>query len=603
MALQSKTDIYIGGQEISAFKSLTLHQQLDAHHTMELVCRMDVLEDLSEALGASSKNFLGETITLQTASLDTYHGYQSLEFKGIVTKVKTIKGHEAGSGDSVVIKAKSPSVIADDGPNYASFIDMSLSDILTQTFKDYDKSKLEIRIQPNYANSLHYSVQHNESAYAYASRLAAQYGEWFYYNGTQLIFGKPETTTLELTYGFDLKEYHLELVPQTQNYKYYANDYLLNDIHEKATTDINSTTNGYNGFVSKKASTIFNNQTKIWHNHYNDAHAKQRFDTSIALQKKAIEIQQVVFSGVSDNPGVKLGNIVKVEGASYRITSITHTNTENGDYENQFQGVTAELDAYPNTNINAFPKSESQTARVMENADPDGLGRIRVQFPWQRITGEMTPWIRIVTPHAGDDKGFHFIPEINEEVLIGFEGGNAEHPYVMGSLYNGGGKAGAFQNANNDIKAIKTRSGHTLKFTEDESIILTDKSGNILQFDTTGSNITITAPETMTFNCKNMLVNVEENLTTTVGMNKTESVGMNSNESTGMMKSTTVGMNANMMVMGNLMEFIQGDLTSEVVKGREESAAEIKITSNQGNITKNAKGQIQNNSGEKGNNF
>ncbi|MDX1272592.1 phage baseplate assembly protein V, partial [Bizionia paragorgiae] len=286
-----------------------------------------------------------------------------------------------------------------------------------------------------------------------------------------------------------------------------------------------------------------------------------------------------------------------------RITSITHTNTENGDYENQFQGVTAELDAYPNTNINAFPKSESQTARVMENADPDGIGRIRVQFPWQRITGEMTPWIRIVTPHAGDDKGFHFIPEINEEVLIGFEGGNAEHPYVMGSLYNGGGKAGAFQNANNDIKAIKTRSGHTLKFTEDESIILTDKSGNILQFDTTGSNITITAPETMTFNCKNMLVNVEENLTTTVGMNKTESVGMNSNESTGMMKSTTVGMNANMMVMGNLMEFIQGDLTSEVVKGREESAAEIKITSNQGNITKNAKGQIQNNSGEKGNNF
>jgi len=239
----------------------------------------------------------------------------------------------------------------------------------------------------------------------------------------------------------------------------------------------------------------------------------------------------------------------------------------------------------------------------MENADPDGLGRIRVQMPWQKTTGQMTPWIRIVTPHAGGDKGFHFIPEVNEEVLIGFEGGNAEHPYMLGSLYNGGGKASAFQNSSNAIKALKTRSGHTLMFTEDESIILTDKSGNKIHLDTTGGNINITAPETMTFNCKNMVVNVEQNLTTSVGMNKTDSIGLNSSESTGMTKSTTVGANANMMVMGNLMEFIQGDLTSEVVKGREESASEIKITSNNGNITKNAKGQIQNNSGEKGNNF
>ena len=603
MALQSKTDIFIGGREITAFKNILLHQKIGEHHTMELVCRMDVLEDLSQALGESSKNFLGETITMQTASIDKYSGYQALEFKGVVTEVKTIKGHEASSGDGVVIKAQSPTFITEDGPHYASYNAVTLSDIVTQTFKDYDKSKLEVLIQPNNSSTLHYSVQHNESAYVYVSRLAAQYDEWLYYNGAKLIFGKPETTELSLTYGFDLKEYHLNLIPKSHNYKYYATDYLLNETHEKDTKEINATANGYSGFVSSKANTIYNKQTKVWHNLYNDPKSKQRLDNNVELQKKATQIQQVIFSGVSDNPGVKLGNIVKVEGSTYRVISLTHTNTENGDYQNNFEAVTAEFDIYPNTNINAFPKSESQTAIVMENADPEGLGRIRVQFPWQKTMGEMTPWIRIVTPHAGGDKGFHFIPEINEEVLIGFEGGNAEHPYMMGSLYNGGGKAGAFKSETNDIKAIKARSGHTLKFTEDESIILADKSGNEIHFDTTGSCINITAPETMTFNCKNMVINVEENLTTTVGMNKMESVGMNSNESTGMMKSTTVGMNANMMVMGNLMEFIQGDLTSEVVKGREESAAEIKITSNQGNITKNAKGQIQNNSGEKGNNF
>ena len=60
-----------------------------------------------------------------------------------------------------------------------------------------------------------------------------------------------------------------------------------------------------------------------------------------------------------------------VEGARYRVTSVIHTNTENGDYENKFEAVTAEFEAYPNTNINAFPKSETQTAVVMENADPE----------------------------------------------------------------------------------------------------------------------------------------------------------------------------------------------------------------------------------------
>jgi len=199
MALQSKTNIYINGKEIKAFKRLMLNQQLDSHHVMELVCRMDVLEDLSQTLGESSKNYLGETIALQITSLDAYTGYKALEFKGIVTQVKTVKGHEASSGDTIVIKAQSPTFIADDGPNYASFNDTNLSDILNKTFSGYDKSKLDVLIQPNNNSSLHYSVQHNESAYDYASRLAAQYGEWFYYNGSKLVFGKPETEELTLT--------------------------------------------------------------------------------------------------------------------------------------------------------------------------------------------------------------------------------------------------------------------------------------------------------------------------------------------------------------------------------------------------------------------
>lgn len=582
MALQSNTTIFISGTEISAFKSIQLHQSIDSHHKLELVCRMDVLENLTQTLGESSKNYLGETITIQTASIDTFSGYRALEFKGVVSQITTVKGHEASTGDEVVITALSPTFIADDGPHYASYNDVSLSEILDLTFSDYDKSKLEVLIQPNNTTTLHYSVQNGESAYAYASRLAAQYGEWFYYNGSKLVFGHPETEELALTYGFDLKQYNLSLSPQSHNYKFYANDYLLNDVHEKDAKDVSSGASGYSGFVSSKANTIYNKQTKVWHNIYNDPQAKQRLDTSIELQKKAIEIQQVKLNGVSDNPGVKLGNIVNIEGANYRVTSITHSNRENGDYENRFEAITADFDAYPNTNINAFPKSDTQTAVVMENADPEGFGRIRVQMPWQKTTGEMTPWIRIVTPHAGGDKGFHFIPEINEEVLIGFEGGNAEHPYMLGSLYNGGGKATAFQSDTNDIKAIKTRSGHTFELNDgngSESITITDMNGNIITIDTANNNITVSALENMTLNAKNMQINVEENLDVSVGKNKTESI------------------NETSFIMANNEEKQVGEEIKVISATYKQEAQEI-TTDASGEIKTNAGGKISISSAE-----
>ncbi|QXP58608.1 type VI secretion system Vgr family protein [Olleya sp. HaHaR_3_96] len=582
MALQSNTTIFISGTEISAFKSIQLHQSIDSHHKLELVCRMDVLENLTQTLGESSKNYLGETITIQTASIDTFSGYRALEFKGIVSQITTVKGHEASTGDEVVITALSPTFIADDGPHYASYNDVSLSEILDLTFSDYDKSKLEVLIQPNNTTTLHYSVQNGESAYAYASRLAAQYGEWFYYNGSKLVFGQPETEELALTYGFDLKQYNLSLSPQSHNYKFYANDYLLNDVHEKDAKDVSSGASGYSGFVSSKSNTIYNKQTKVWHNIYNDPQAKQRLDTSIELQKKAIEIQQVKLNAVSDNPGVKLGNIVNIEGANYRVTSITHSNRENGDYENRFEAITADFDAYPNTNINAFPKSDTQTAVVMENADPEGFGRIRVQMPWQKTSGEMTPWIRIVTPHAGGDKGFHFIPEINEEVLIGFEGGNAEHPYMLGSLYNGGGKATAFQSDANDIKAIKTRSGHTFELNDangSESITITDMNGNIITIDTANNNITVTALENMTLNAKNMQINVEENLDVSVGKNKTESI------------------NENSFIMANNEEKQVGEEIKVISATYKQEAQEI-TTDASGEIKTNAGGKISISSAE-----
>ncbi|MFD0864184.1 phage baseplate assembly protein V, partial [Sungkyunkwania multivorans] len=133
----------------------------------------------------------------------------------------------------------------------------------------------------------------------------------------------------------------------------------------------------------------------------------------------------------------------------------------------------------------------------------------------------------VLTPHAGGEKGFHFIPEVGEEVLVGFEGGNAERPYILGALYNGGANPSPWKTDQNDVKAIRTRSGHTIELNDtkgSEYIEITDTNKNVIRIDTANNDIMISAGENMTFNAKNMQINVEENLDITVGKNKTESI-------------------------------------------------------------------------------
>ncbi len=503
MALQSQLKIFIGGTAITAFKTFRLHQEIDSHHDFRLVCRADVLENLSGEMASETKNFLGESFILQVGALGFTSGYKELEFKGVVTSVDVTKGFLHSGGDTIAISGKSSCIISDDGPHYASHNDVSMLDILQKTYQGYDISKLETVFNPVKTETIHYSVQQNESSYQYLSRLAAQYSEWFYYDGKKLVFGSAAYDTVPLQYGMDLQEFSLKLAPKPNKYRYFTNDYITDQQHEKSTNEVNTGVNGFNQFTSEKSNTLYAKETSVYINSYDDAQLKNRLDTQVEQQTKAIEAKQVIVKGSSDNPGVSLGDVVTIQDGltgygSFRIIKVTHTVSENGKYNNEFEGITAELDVYPKTDMMSFPKSDTQVATVIENVDPDGISRIRVQFPWQKPYGELTPWLRVVSPHAGGEKGFHFIPEKGEEVLVGFEGGNAERPYVMGSMYTGGAQPGAFQSDNNDIKAIQSRSGNRVIMNDkDGSITMADPSGNVVVMQGNGE-IVIKAPKKLT---------------------------------------------------------------------------------------------------------
>ncbi|MFV0305820.1 MAG: phage baseplate assembly protein V [Moheibacter sp.] len=195
-----------------------------------------------------------------------------------------------------------------------------------------------------------------------------------------------------------------------------------------------------------------------------------------------------------------------------------------------------------------------------------------------------------------------FIPEIGDQVMVGFVHNHPDRPFVMGGMFHGGTALGGF--ADNRVKSIMTRSGHKVVFTEDESIIITDKSGNEIHLDTTGSNINITAPETMTLNCKNMNINVTENMTTSVGMNISETAGQNKSEAIGANHTITAGgmmlQNAVLdytLMAANIMEVAQGERKSRAKEMKENAKnKEVSVSENNDWHSKN---EFNNNSGEK----
>jgi type VI secretion system secreted protein VgrG len=177
-------------------------------------------------------------------------------------------------------------------------------------------------------------------------------------------------------------------------------------------------------------------------------------------------------SGESREPRLKPGNEVEIEGVldakgTYGVTKVVHRWTTIG-YTNEFWCTPWQNYTNPEAPI-AHRWYGVVPARVVDNNDTDGMGRIKVQYFWQE--DGPTTWVRMMTPHAGGDRGFMFMPEVGDEVVVAFDDGDPERAVILGCLWNGvdkapredfwGGDVGA-----NDVKRIVTKSGHRIQIVD-----------------------------------------------------------------------------------------------------------------------------------------
>ena len=473
-----------------------LTQHTNAHDEFTIVVSDTAIDDFYGQVMKNSKNLLGEPIAIHIH----HKGAVVQSFKGIIAQVSD-KRNEGGGYGNLHISGYGLSILLDSGEECQSYEDKTLPEIIAEATNEYGDVKVNTKGMVNTKYKIPYVVQYKESDYQFIQRLARRYGEFFFYDGTQLQFNNETRQTVQLSEGDDLIEVAFELKIQPQHFSYLSYGVEKGEVEEKNTKNVRLQDKGNPfQFAAVKASEkVFTKKTKVPYNAFTEEFRGDYLADNVRREKESRE-QLMEVRGRSRNPNLRIGGFVKLKDIndkpmeSYRIIDIKH-HQSGYDYENEFVAIPDVYIAYY-YDREALPRAEQQIARVTDNNDPKGLGRVRVQFIWQVAKKLQTPWIRVVQPHAGGGKGFYFIPEIGEEVWVDFEDQNAERPFVVGSHYNGK-EYSPFHNTNNDIKAIQTRSGHKLIFTEDESILLSDKNGNTLRFDTEGKNIEISAPESI----------------------------------------------------------------------------------------------------------
>jgi uncharacterized protein involved in type VI secretion and phage assembly len=320
--------------------------------------------------------------------------------------------------------------------------------------------------------------------------------------------------------------------------------------------------------------------------------------------------QQLVYMEAQTNcPELRPGDVAKMNAwipenktydtprtpiESYFLIEVIHKFADGEGYSNSFIGVPRDLFVPPNYDVNDFPKAQIQHATVTDNKDPEKMGRVRVQFPWQKAGNQQTPWIQVIQPHAGAGKGTYINPEINETVLCAFQGGNAECPIVLGTAYNGG-EIAAYYTDGNDIKVIQTRSGIKR--------VANDAEGSILEEDAAGSFAKLERDGNITLNAvKDMNIIVGENLNITVGNNVKINVGGDYGLTVENDCNARIGKQYS-LTAGEIFETAEKDITSESSHIKRTASQSIEAGSDEGNVIQNAQIKIKNNSRDKNNSF
>lgn len=492
----------------------------------------------------------------------------SIEFEGVVRKID-IGGKNSNQGVAV-LHGGSPTVLMTDDFSMASFVETDLASIVQETITNIGY-KIEHKIEPLNNCEIPYICRYKESSYNFLNRLLASCGEWFFYDGKKIIVGfsadQNSQEPVSLSYRYDLEEMKISSSLGNYDVEQYDYDPTSDRIEQWPSYPDSKNLNKFTKKSFSLSKTIYGDHTilpsKVPVNHQ----TLKLMESSVYAEHFGKLSEGSLLRAKTHTCKVALGKIISLETdpeqpefskelGSFRIVEIVHRYDAGSRYENEIVGVNADIDYIPSRDV-VPPIAMPEVAKVVDNQDPKNLGRVKVQFAWQQLEDhpqdKTSGWMRVQMPNAGSsdvvakDRGFFFIPEVDDQVMVGYEYGDPSRPFVMGSLYHVNNTAGMV--GENTLKSIRTRSGHILEFNDDDGgewgITIKDAEGNIIRVNTKDKNIEITAPESLILTAKNISMQAEENVQIAAKQNV----------------EVTAETDINSAAKGNLVQQAEGDIS------------------------------------------
>ncbi|WP_165043781.1 type VI secretion system Vgr family protein [Dysgonomonas sp. ZJ709] len=536
--IQISAKLTVAGKEMN-FVELSVIQAYGEHHQFSIKLDYVLLQQTFMDNPLEQIELNGQPVTIQFMHGDG--GGTTYPFKGIITDVR--KTGERGQNGYFILSGYSPTILLDRGKRYDIYSDMSLKKVFEEAAYGIDDNLLEIVNSPIHKGKVDFLMQYNETDWEFLKRTAYLYTENIFYSGSQLLIGEyEEFSTINLTYDKEITSFQscTKYLPNMfLNYEYMA------DRDDTLTRDTPKNVENSDVYIDKMHAKNASLNSELVPNMPIEVNAGDVGSLLEFVKRKQVRnaAKSVYIYGEANTYKPTIGRIIQItlpknmsngrELGTYRVIKSKHIIDQNHRYTNEFEAVPAKLKVMPVDTPPVIPTAHSVRATVTSNQDPQAIGRVQVDFPFADKHYSKA-WLRVMTPNAGmsedvsKNRGFVFIPEKGDQVMIGFEFGNPNFPFVMGSMFHG--KNGMGGQAENHIKSMITRSGHTLEFDDAEeslSITLKDKKGNFLHIDSKGNNIEITALETMTLTAKNIIIQADENISAEAGKNMDIQVGEN----------------------------------------------------------------------------
>jgi len=609
-------EVNIDGTIIKPINSILITQHHGTHNSVEFSFPHEVVQQEGSFVLDDAQKLLGRLVEI-TIKNSNDSGSAALENKFITTNVEL--DQEGLNEGMLKITALSPTWLLDGAPHFESFYQNNLNDIATAVAKPLNSVRTNIKANASFKDTLPYVCRYNESGWNFLKRLAAETGQWLYFNGMDLIFGDAEKgESQKLIYGNNCHNLQMNVKALPTQSGLFGYDAAQNN-------PLNQEANNYTGNPGSYAEDAFKRSNQLFsvastYTTHNSLSGSASVEAIGKARSATTASDMYTISGQSTLFTLKVGALVDVsfkrlgKSSSHRqmrIISVQHHLQAGGQYTNTFKAIPSSAEAPPAIKYNK-PVTHPMLAKVLSNEDAQG--RVQVQFMgWQQDNGsQQTDWIRVASSSAGNsnavstNRGFMFIPEVGDQVLVDFENGNPDKPFVAHSMYHGQNGAGG--GSGNHIKSIVTKSGCMIQFDDTDSqgsVTVTDPSGNTFYLDGQG-NVNVTAP-------KNILLSAGENIMLNAGMSVMTSAGTDIMDQAGAMIAHSAGSDimhtaAGMMAhtatkdfslqAANITKIATGNITTQSDTIDKEAQKDVTISSIQGNVTKHAKKELQNNSGQ-----